>query len=68
MKEWWKCKSSYNPLPKHTSALELSENQKFWAKNDEVKLGDVKEEGAPIDPFKKTHEKRIFKNNVSEKI
>ncbi len=51
-KEFWKFSQTYNNEPDWTSSIELKENQKIWAKNDLIRLADVVEEHAPVDPFK----------------
>jgi len=48
--------------------MHMKEEQKFWAKTQDMKLADVKEEEAPVDPFKQTFSKQIPKNTVAEKI
>ena len=50
------------------SALELKETQKYWAKNDELRLADVKSELGPIDPFKSTYTKKQLKDEVADKV
>jgi hypothetical protein len=44
-KRWWNYFPSGNP--KIDSLSLLKQTNKFWAKNDEMLLGDVKEEGGP---------------------
>ena len=65
---WWKHTKTYNPLPAFTSALEMKETKKFWAKNDEMKLADVKEHVGPQDPFRQTYVKKVIKDDVPPKI
>ncbi|MFS8160390.1 MAG: hypothetical protein ACMG6E_09335 [Candidatus Roizmanbacteria bacterium] len=48
-KEYWKFSKTFTHDPSQVSALEMKENNKWWAKNDLVKLSDVKEELAPVD-------------------
>ncbi len=43
-KEFWRFSKTFNNDPTSVSALEMKENRKWWAKNDEVKLSDVKED------------------------
>ena len=57
-KEWWKYNQTFNEQPNWMSALELRENQKIWAKNDELRLADIKHDEAPVDPFKNSFNKK----------
>jgi hypothetical protein len=45
--------------PGCSSAIELKELSKFWAKNDEMKLYDTQGDHskAPVDPFKTVYSK-----------
>jgi len=38
--------------PRHSSALKLKQSYKYWAKDDEMLLADLKLDQAPQDPFK----------------
>lgn len=67
-REWWKYRTTFVAKPAFQSAVELKENIKFWAKNDDIKISDVREEQAPMDHFKSTHEKQQFKDQVTDKI
>lgn len=49
-KRWWKFFPQGDP--KVDSLYLMKQENKYWAKNDEMLLGDVKEEGGPQDPFK----------------
>lgn len=46
----------------------MKENQKYWAKNDEIKLSDVREGEAPVDKFKQEYHERQYKNSVATKV
>ncbi len=48
-KEWWKSSQTFNPSPTYQSANEMQQKKKFWAKDDELKLADAKDEEAPVD-------------------
>ena len=52
VKEWWTHKDGYKNQPLYKSTKFMSQDKKFWAKNDEMLLADVKEEHGPVDPFK----------------
>jgi hypothetical protein len=58
-REWWKSKKSFSNTPGCSSAIELKELSKFWAKNDEMKLYDTQGDHskAPVDPFKTVYSK-----------
>jgi hypothetical protein len=68
VKEWWKQKPNYNEEPTYQSAVELKENNKFWAKNDEIKFQDVRADYITSDVFKVHEEKRAFKDVVADKV
>lgn len=51
-KEWWKFRKTFTEKPECQSAVEMKETQKFWAKSDEIKLADVREDEPPVDCFK----------------
>lgn len=51
-KEFWKFSQTFNDLPAWSSSIEMKENNKFWAKNDDIRLADVQHSHAPVDPFK----------------
>lgn len=67
-KEWWRFTRTFNENPDNRSALEMKETNKFWAKNDEIKLADVREELPPQDPFKTEHNKKLVKDEVAMKV
>ena len=46
----------------------MRETNKFWAKNDEMKLSDVKSDFGPVDPFKNTYTKKMLKNEITDKV
>ena len=46
----------------------MHQTNKFWAKNDEILLADIKSEEAPPDPFKTIHEQLKKKNLVAQKV
>lgn len=46
----------------------MLQDRKYYAKNDEMLLQDIKEEAGPSDDFKKTHTKQFKKNSVQEKV
>lgn len=46
----------------------MSQDQKFWARNDEMYLNDCQVEEGPIDPFKSTFTKTEKKKEVISKI
>lgn len=67
-KEWWKFAQTYTQNPRFESSLYMKEDQKYWAKNDQMKLSDVQEGQGPQDKFKETHVNREYKNNVVNKV
>lgn len=67
-KEYWKFSKTFTHDPSQVSALEMKENHKWWAKNDLMKLADVRDEQAPIDQFKASYTKQFPKNTVVDKI
>ena len=67
-KEWWKTKSGYSEQPLYKSHKLLKQDQKFWAKNDEMYLADTMSEMAPTDPFKTIYQKKVRKQEVIEKV
>lgn len=67
-KEWWKFTKGFSASPVVTSAIELKETNKYWARNDEFKLADVRELHPPADPFKTTYDKKFVKDEVASKI
>lgn len=46
----------------------MKQDNKFWARNDEMLLADTKFESGPMDPFKTISAAKEKKNNVIEKI
>jgi hypothetical protein len=52
-KEFWKLSKRYEDNPKNKSQKLYWQDNKYWAKNDEMLLGDTKTGENPIDPFKK---------------
>lgn len=42
-KEFWKYKEGYNEHPVYNSRVELLEKQKYWKKNEELKINDHKD-------------------------
>ena len=67
-KQWWRFKETFTDEPEYVSAIELKENQKIWAKNDDLKLADINSAGAPLDPFKTSHIQQPKKDEVAPKI
>ena len=67
VKEWWRNKGDYVADPKNTSALRLSQERKFWAKNDQILLADQSLEGPAVDPFRVEYTKQRRKDNVPDK-
>lgn len=67
-KAWWKQKRGYTENPMYKSHKILSQDHKFWAKNDQIFVSDVLEDSAPADPFKTTHIQKHIKTQVSEKV
>lgn len=65
-KRWWHYFPSSNP--KIDSLALLQQTNKFWAANDEMLLGDVKEEGGPQDPFKIGRVQKPGAREVSDKV
>ena len=65
-KNWWK----YFPQgkPEIDSLILLKQTNKYWAKNDEMLLGDVKQEGGPFDPFKIGRVQKPGTKEVSDKV
>lgn len=45
--DYWVNNNGYTAKPKNTSAMQMSQNGKYWAKNDLMKLGDVNQGPAP---------------------
>lgn len=46
----------------------MKENSKFWAKNDDIRLADVQQTNAPVDPFKTQFAPKQQKNEVASKV
>eukprot|EP00350_Pseudokeronopsis_sp_OXSARD2_P011702 CAMPEP_0170545864 /NCGR_PEP_ID=MMETSP0211-20121228/4225_1 /TAXON_ID=311385 /ORGANISM="Pseudokeronopsis sp., Strain OXSARD2" /LENGTH=79 /DNA_ID=CAMNT_0010850005 /DNA_START=1124 /DNA_END=1362 /DNA_ORIENTATION=+ len=59
---------THNDDFKGKSSLEMKEHNKWWAKNDDVRIADVKEEWAPIDPFKSTYVEKKRNDMVQDKL
>lgn len=70
MKEWWKLQKGYQENPHYQSAKQMHQDKKYWAKNDELYLSDIRHpsEPAPQDPFKTTHIRVTKKSEVKEKV
>ena len=51
-KTWWNYQQDRKQNPLVQSATVLKQNQKFWAKNDLILLGDKTNDGAPKDALK----------------
>ena len=49
--QWWRLHPTYAESPAHTSQLRMTQDRKFWAKNDAVLLADVGEQEPPVDHF-----------------
>ena len=47
VQQWWKLHPGYNLSPTNVSRLRLTQDHKFWAKNDNMLLADTLEEEAP---------------------
>ena len=67
-KEFWKFSQTFNDAPNWQSSVEMKENSKYWAKNDDIRLADVQHSNAPADPFKTQYEPKKQKNEVVSKI
>mmetsp|Transcript_35808 Transcript_35808/g.26598 ORF Transcript_35808/g.26598 Transcript_35808/m.26598 type:complete len:188 (+) Transcript_35808:1074-1637(+) len=67
-KEFWKFAETYGGDMQSKSALEMKENNKWWAKNDDMKLADVKEEQAPQDAFKSVYVEKRRNDQVHDKV
>lgn len=65
---WWKSQKTWNPNPKTISSLHMSQQQKWWAKNDELKMADSTSFAGPVDTFKQTHVPKQKKNQVQPKV
>lgn len=65
-KHWWK----YFPRgdPKVTSLVQLKQNTKYWADDDQMLLSDVKPEAGPQDPFKVNRVQKPQPRGVSDKV
>lgn len=68
---YWKKQGTYTNSPKYQSQVILKQEQKYWADNDKVRISDVQEGPAPVDPFKKTFVPQTTKKHkfqVPEKV
>lgn len=54
-KEFWKFREGWVENPNYQSQVELLENQKFWKKNEDLKIKDHTEDIPDIDDFKKEY-------------
>lgn len=52
-KNHWEMRKEYVQNPKNSSQRLYWQNAKYWSKNDEMYLGDIKNEENPNDDFKK---------------
>jgi hypothetical protein len=43
---FWAQKLDYNQNPKEQSSIQLKQNKKYWAKNDQILISDTKKEQA----------------------
>jgi hypothetical protein len=65
-KEWWK----YHPQgsPNVQSQLLYKQNNKYWAANDKMLLGDQTHVGGPQDPFRVDHVLKPGDKKLPEKV
>jgi hypothetical protein len=61
-KEFWRFSKTFTHDSNSKSAVEMKENSKWWAKNDDMRLADVKEAHGPTDPFKTGYNKKQVKD------
>lgn len=66
-KKWWKLANGKSTPPVQ-SQIRLQQNNKYWAKDDEIRLADASAEGAPVDQFKREHVPQPPKNTIAVKI
>ena len=64
---FWAQKLDYNQNPIEQSSIQLKQNKKYWAKNDQILISDTKKEQAQQDPFKKIHISLKKSKEVTEK-
>lgn len=70
-KEWWKQNKGYTEKPDFgQSRLVMKETQKYWAKDDLMRLADVSadDNAAPIDPFKVEHSPQKYKFDIAPHV
>ena len=54
--DWWKSRPNvYNSKPSNVSQREMQQNQRYWAKPDEIYLADKKLTAPPPDTFKQIY-------------
>mmetsp|Transcript_21789 Transcript_21789/g.33677 ORF Transcript_21789/g.33677 Transcript_21789/m.33677 type:complete len:108 (-) Transcript_21789:253-576(-) len=65
---YWRKQKRYTKKPRCQSLNLLKQEQKYWAKNDQVKLAETSCDQAPIDPFKTDHFPQKSKFVVPQKV
>jgi len=65
-KRWWKFFPQGKPAI--DSQILLKQTNKYWANNDQMLLGDVKEEGGPADVFKINRVMKPGTREVTDKV
>ena len=60
---YWTKQGTYTANPKYQSQVILKQDIKYWADKDKVRLSDVSEGPAPVDPFKKVFVPQISKKH-----
>jgi len=67
-KRHWELQPGYVQRPRYASRLQMLQDGKFWAKNEQMRLGDITlEENPPIDSFKAVHYPLPRPKEVAEK-
>jgi len=65
---YWTMQKSYKRSPRCQSLNMLQQTNKFWAKNDSVRIADTTGLEAPVDPLKTTYLPKKSKFHVSNKV
>lgn len=69
-KQWWLNNLGYKENPSNISRIIMKDTQKYWAKNDQMRLADVSDDyrAAPLDHFKVEHVPQKFKYNITPNV
>ena len=69
-KEWWMNNLGFKENPQNQSRIIMKETQKYWAKNDQMRLADVSADykAAPLDHFKVEHVPQKYKFNITPNV